>query len=161
MPIITTASGVLTVGSFGSSANTFCAGNDTRLTTTNTWNPTIMFGGVSTGVVYSTQTGTWVKTAYGYLLTGRIVLSNKGSATGNVTIGGLPESASASNAATCVIVPISGMSSLTVGGCILGYIAASANTITLYAQSATGVTNLTDANFTSTSSLAFSIYYKV
>lgn len=31
LPIITTTSGVLTVGSFGSSAGTFCVGNDSRL----------------------------------------------------------------------------------------------------------------------------------
>ena len=31
LPVITTTSGVLTVGSFGNSANTFCQGNDSRL----------------------------------------------------------------------------------------------------------------------------------
>jgi hypothetical protein len=31
LPIITTASGVLTAGTFGTSANTFCQGNDSRL----------------------------------------------------------------------------------------------------------------------------------
>lgn len=31
LPVITTTSGVLTVGSFGDSANTFCQGNDSRL----------------------------------------------------------------------------------------------------------------------------------
>ena len=34
LPIITTTSGVLTTGSFGTAANTFCQGNDSRLPTT-------------------------------------------------------------------------------------------------------------------------------
>ena len=32
-PLITTTSGVITTGSFGTAANTFCAGNDSRLHT--------------------------------------------------------------------------------------------------------------------------------
>jgi hypothetical protein len=36
LPIITTTSGVLTTGSFGTTANTFCQGNDARLTDTRT-----------------------------------------------------------------------------------------------------------------------------
>lgn len=36
LPIITTTSGVLTAGSFGSSANTFCQGNDSRLSDSRT-----------------------------------------------------------------------------------------------------------------------------
>jgi hypothetical protein len=36
LPIITTTSGVLTTGSFGSSANTFCEGNDSRLSNART-----------------------------------------------------------------------------------------------------------------------------
>lgn len=36
LPIITTTSGVLSAGSFGTSANTFCQGNDSRLSDTRT-----------------------------------------------------------------------------------------------------------------------------
>jgi hypothetical protein len=36
LPVITTTSGVLTTGSFGSTANTFCQGNDSRLSDTRT-----------------------------------------------------------------------------------------------------------------------------
>jgi len=36
LPVITTAGGVLTTGSFGTSANTFCQGNDARLSDTRT-----------------------------------------------------------------------------------------------------------------------------
>lgn len=47
LPLITTTSGVITVGSFGSTANTFCAGNDSRLTDSRT--PTGAAGGDLTG----------------------------------------------------------------------------------------------------------------
>jgi len=36
LPLITTASGVITVGSFGTTANTFCQGNDSRLSDART-----------------------------------------------------------------------------------------------------------------------------
>lgn len=36
LPLITTASGVITVGSFGTGANTFCVGNDSRLSDART-----------------------------------------------------------------------------------------------------------------------------
>lgn len=36
LPIITTTSGVLTVGSFGTAANSFCQGNDSRLSDSRT-----------------------------------------------------------------------------------------------------------------------------
>lgn len=36
LPVITTTSGVLTVGSFGTAANTFCVGNDSRLSDART-----------------------------------------------------------------------------------------------------------------------------
>ena len=47
LPVITTTSGVLTTGTFGTSANTFCAGNDARLSDSRT--PTGAAGGDLTG----------------------------------------------------------------------------------------------------------------
>jgi len=55
-----------------------------------TFTPTIAFGGASTGVVYTTQTGVYTK--IGNLVTFSIALaiSNNGSSTGDTTIGTLP-----------------------------------------------------------------------
>lgn len=55
-----------------------------------TFTPTIAFGGASTGVVYTTQTGVYTK--IGNLVTFSIALaiSSNGSATGDTTIGTLP-----------------------------------------------------------------------
>jgi hypothetical protein len=60
LPLITTTSGVITVGSFGSAANTFCQGNDSRLSDTrNTTNAlTINNGGagVASGSTFNGST---------------------------------------------------------------------------------------------------------
>ena len=55
-----------------------------------TWTPGIAFGGGTTGVTYTQQTGTYVKVGRMVQFQGRIILSSKGSSTGNVTITGLP-----------------------------------------------------------------------
>ena len=58
LPIITTTSGLLTTGSFGSTANTFCQGNDSRLSNTrNTTNLVTFNNGGAGGATGSTFNG--------------------------------------------------------------------------------------------------------
>jgi phage-related tail fiber protein len=58
LPVITTTSGVLTTGTFGSAANTFCQGNDSRLSDTrNTTNTVTFNNGGSGGASGSTFNG--------------------------------------------------------------------------------------------------------
>lgn len=70
LPIITTTSGVLTTGSFGTSANTFCQGNDARLSDTRifTANNTYAFAAGTSGSPSitangDTNTGAWFPAA--------------------------------------------------------------------------------------------------
>lgn len=49
LPIITTTSGVLTTGSFGTTANTFCQGNDSRLSDTRNTANSITFNNAGAG----------------------------------------------------------------------------------------------------------------
>lgn len=49
LPVITTTSGVLTVGSFGTTANTFCQGNDVRLSDTRNTTNSITFNNGGSG----------------------------------------------------------------------------------------------------------------
>jgi len=49
LPIITTTGGLLTVGSFGTSASTFCEGNDARLSDTRNTTNSIVFNSSGTG----------------------------------------------------------------------------------------------------------------
>jgi hypothetical protein len=58
LPIITTTSGVLTTGSFGTTANTFCQGNDSRLSDTRANPNAVTFNnGGAGGASGSTYTG--------------------------------------------------------------------------------------------------------
>jgi len=54
LPIITTTSGVLTTGSFGTAANTFCQGNDSRLSDTRNTTNNVTFNNGGTGAASGT-----------------------------------------------------------------------------------------------------------
>jgi hypothetical protein len=55
-----------------------------------TWAPVIAFGGATTGITYSLQTGKAWKFGRLMYFTFDVVLTSKGSATGGITIDGLP-----------------------------------------------------------------------
>ena len=55
-----------------------------------TWTPVLKFGGATTGITYSTQNGSYIKVGKNVFITLYILLSSKGSATGAVSITGLP-----------------------------------------------------------------------
>jgi hypothetical protein len=55
-----------------------------------TWTPGISFGGGTTGITYSSQTGTYTKIGNRVFIDGIFTLSNKGSSTGAALITGLP-----------------------------------------------------------------------
>ena len=55
-----------------------------------TWTPTVTFGGGSTGITYSTQSGGYVKVGSKVTVWFYLQLSNKGSSTGDSKIQGLP-----------------------------------------------------------------------
>lgn len=69
---------------------TFGGSTLSTYTTTASWTPTIAFGGGSTGVTYSTQTGWWIQIGALVAFGGRLVLTSRGSSTGNATIQTLP-----------------------------------------------------------------------
>lgn len=71
LPIITTTSGVLTTGSFGTAANTFCQGNDSRLSNARTPVGTSL----TSGQIY---VGSNLNTAVAVALSGDATLSNSG-----------------------------------------------------------------------------------
>lgn len=61
---------------------------------TGTWIPTLSFGGSTTGITYSSQTGAYTQIGNIVFLQGRIILSSKGVQTGVAAINTLPFSAS-------------------------------------------------------------------
>lgn len=57
------------------------------------WTPVIEFGGSSTGITYAVQTGKYINLTTHCVFSLIIELSNKGTATGDAVITGLPVSA--------------------------------------------------------------------
>lgn len=76
-------------------ANSAAAGMTSQLLNwyeEGTWTPALKFGGNSTGMTYSVQTGAYTRIGRQITITCLIVLSAKGSSTGVATITGLPYS---------------------------------------------------------------------
>jgi phage-related tail fiber protein len=70
LPIITTTSGVLTVGTFGSAANTFCQGNDARLSDARTPASHVHGNITNVGAIGSAANLPIITTTSGVLTTG-------------------------------------------------------------------------------------------
>ena len=75
-----------------------------------TFTPTIAFGGGTTGITYSTQSGTYTKIGNVVWITLNVTLSNKGSSSGVMQILGLPFSMSAT------VIPSMRIQGTTFGG---------------------------------------------
>lgn len=70
---------------------TFGAGNAlSNYISSTSFTPTVTFGGASVGITYSTQSGSYVRIGAVVFFLIAIILSNKGSSTGNMSITGLP-----------------------------------------------------------------------
>ena len=126
----------------------------------STFTPTITFGGGSTGVTYTTQTGRYTRIANRIFGEIRLVLSNKGSSTGSAIITGLPIAASASSYLN--MAQVTNYSSMTaITSQITGGIGASATGIGLFNFTSTSSVALAETNFTNTSSLYIWFSYEI
>lgn len=122
-----------------------------------TWTPSLTFGGNSIGVTYASQTGLWSRTATGGMSAqASIILTNKGTSTGQAHIEGLPLSCAHFLGASVPVV-LQNMTGLT--GTVTGIQAAGTNFAYLTQQSSTdnNAQNLTDAEFTNTSTIQINI----
>lgn len=124
-----------------------------------TFTPTIAFGGASTGVTYTTQTGRYKKIDDRIFFNIRIVLSSKGSATGNATIEGLPYTSTSALVQAVMPEFISGFTGLT--GAPTSEISTSSTNISLGQTSSTGRALLTDTSFNNTATLNISGMYQL
>lgn len=118
-----------------------------------TFTPILNFGGATTGITYTTQTGFYTKIGNLVHIDVRMVLSNKGSAVGAATVTNMPFSATGVPAlasdATAAFTGLTG-----AVGCII-----SATTLFPTQSSATGRAQLTDTVFTNTTELRVSGTY--
>jgi hypothetical protein len=124
-----------------------------------TWTPTLAFGGVTTGITYSVQTGQYTKVGRQVTLQAYVVLSSKGAATGITTITGLPFNANANNYPAAIVDPTDNFLLLLAGGAT--FIVLAVDTLYFAQQTTTGRNVMTDANFTNTSNFKFFITYFV
>ena len=69
-----------------------------------TFTPTIAFGGGSTGVTYLVQNGVYTKVGRSLVVNIRIILTSKGSSTGQLSIEGLPFTCNANGNCTVGLV---------------------------------------------------------
>lgn len=120
------------------------------------WTPTLEFGGASTGITYSTQSGACHVVGNCVTYQFRITLSSKGSATGAARIKGFPISQNAAayqSGGGGAGFGVSGMVGLTAPILLNGPVGSPAS-IQLVAQGATALSALTDAHFSNTSNIA-------
>jgi hypothetical protein len=121
---------------------------------TGTWTPILNFGGATTGITYSAQSGTYTRITNVVTVEGRITLTSKGSATGTATITGLPFAANL--AGMNVLNAVSGLSGLTGSP----KVAAVGSTLFPQQSAAAADSGLTDTQFTNTTDLRFSVTYR-
>jgi hypothetical protein len=125
-----------------------------------TWTPAISFGGGSTGITYSVQSGVYQYVGSFIVCHFNIILTSKGSSTGFASIS-LPfagiNGASSSGGGTvhyCINMAALG------GGAITMDAEVGAISANFYTTGTTGVSALTNGNFTNTSTLYGTIIYQ-
>lgn len=125
---------------------------------TGTFTPEIEFGGASTGITYTTQSGSYVRVGNAITLNIFIALSNKGSATGAATIVNVPFANGSAHAAfTTYVDNVSLSLTYTTFG---SRIAPAQQFIRLFETgSLLALQNLTDASFQNDSQLFVSGTY--
>ncbi|ANO58051.1 hypothetical protein [Shewanella phage SFCi1] len=146
----------LSLGSATRNRNTGSGETDGR---TNPITPSVLFGGSSAGVTYSSQEG-FMSVSGGVCRFGvRIVLTSKGSSTGPLTIGGL----TFPNAPTGALgVPSLAVANVTFSGAPFGLILNNATEVSIFQQQSGSPTSpLTDADVSDTSEFYLEGSYKV
>jgi hypothetical protein len=123
-----------------------------------TFTPSIALGGGTSGITYDNQTGTYTKIGNVVCYHLNILLTNKGSSTGNLSITGLPFT----SAATELLVTPSQINSFTgITGHVSGLINSSATTISNIGYLGTGTfTAINDTNVTNTSRIRMTGIYR-
>jgi hypothetical protein len=123
-----------------------------------TWTPGVSFGGGTTGITYSVQACTYCKIGSVVWIQGYMLLTNKGSATGNAAVTGLPFTASGTaNNYTSSSCRVSAM--VTAGPYFL-QINPSGTTALVTVQSGGSVANATQADFTNGAEFVIGMHYR-
>lgn len=119
-----------------------------------TFTPALAFGGGSTGLTYSSRSGKYTRLGSVVFFYLELVLSAKGSSTGDATISGLPYTASGGAKAEMFW-----FTDLTVTGAGFGTIGSGGTSINLNQQASTTYTSLTHAAFGNGATLSVQGFY--
>lgn len=123
-----------------------------------TWTPALAFGGGSTGITYTTQSGRYIKIGSVVTVWCDILLSNKGSSTGSATVTGLPFTNGSGNVTNHLF--LDAMTSFT--GYFGELIIQNAATSVLLRRSKDGTDSAIDqTSFQNTSVVRFQVSYRV
>lgn len=146
--------------------NDVSAGSDKKITQSDlmggsgTWTPDLTFGGASTGITYSSRSGQYARAGGLVFVQGVIILTSKGSATGNASIGNLPFTSAASGLSWLTLA-WQNMTASYVN--MTGYVNSSSAAISIRGITAAGtsnITNVTNAGFSNTTILYVSGVYR-
>jgi hypothetical protein len=125
-----------------------------------TWTMGITFGGGSTGITYTVNTGRYIKIGKSVTVTGFLLLSSKGSSTGAAVLTGLPYTIGAGNPSQSAAAARIGNTTFVGQYQAVGDIGAT--TVALGADTELGVgSNLTNTNFANNSLIQISYTYFV
>ena len=126
-----------------------------------TWTPRLAFNGVTTGITYSTnyQSGFYEKIGKMVHINAIMILTSKGAATGAATIIDFPYTNK--NSISAYSVPSFCYALVTVADYSTGYTGVNTNTMALKETTNAGATtDLTNADFSDTSWIMFSLTYR-
>lgn len=126
---------------------------------TGTFTPGIAFGGGTTGITYSTQSGNYTKIGNAIIASGFIVLTNRGSSDGELQITGFPVPMGPSwGMAGCFSFAY--LNSITYTGQIQGLMQINTTIAKINQTTEAGVfSSLTRANTADTTSMVFTVIY--
>lgn len=151
------------ISSFGTGVQTALGQNTLgsggiALSTDTTWTPSLKFGGATTGITYTKQVGQYSQVGNTIVFSMFIVLSSKGSATGNASINLPVATRAGSNSYTFDIYP----ENITYSGQMKTSVSSGSTGISFVSVSSGGTgTVLTDAAFTNTTDFIISGAYLI
>ena len=124
------------------------------------WTMGVSFGGGTTGITYSANTGTYTKIGRQVTVNGYLALTSKGSSTGDAQITGLPFTVGSSTANYSV--PSLWLDDITFANVYSGYGVVNDTKLDLFEFTEAGVfSSLTNADFADTSRIMISFTYFV
>jgi hypothetical protein len=124
--------------------------------TIGTFTPGVAFGGGTTGITYTTQTGKYLQFGNIVLMTGAVLLSNKGSSTGAVTLTGFPV---ASVTPPSIIFADGQSMTINSGNLFLIFNNGDTTCNLLYQQTGTVNGSYSNTDFTNTTQISFTGFY--